>query len=222
MYTLAGYYQINCLCAFYSVEHLDQQKRLSALELQYDKIDGKMETIVMKLEIIERFVLQQGPQSQLPPPAPAARSNRPNIPLTVASGRLPSSSIKKLSLKPAATIIRRNSDLAGKEGKVGTLALLLARECFFGEDVMVRCTTHGHGDKHGLPWNELMELKEEIKKTFPQYWNAPHEFELLWNKCTEAISQGCKRLRGKKRPTREPLSCARNVTPTEHVHSTLV
>ena len=54
------------------------------------------------------------------------------------------------------------------------------------------------GDKPGLPITELMLLKDEIRKMLPQYWNAPQEIELLWSKCTDSISQACKRLRVKK------------------------
>ena len=72
---------------------------------------------------------------------------------------------------------------------------------------MVRCTAQGHAEKPGLPLTELhvIQLKEEIRNTLPQYWNAPHEMELIWSKCTEAISQGCKQLRSKKRP-HKPIS----------------
>ena len=85
---------------------------------------------------------------------------------------------------------------------------------------MVQCTTHGRGDKPGLPLDELMALKDVIRKTFPQYWNSPQEFELLWIKCTEAISQGCKRLRAKinKRPQATP--CPGPQQP--HAQETLV
>ena len=84
-----------------------------------------------------------------------------------ALGRLPSSVINKDKLAPPSLILKNHNHLVGKEGKVGTLALLLARECFFGEDVMIRCTTQGHGDKPGLPMFELQQLKEEIGRTLP-------------------------------------------------------
>lgn len=80
-----------------------------------------------------------------------------------------------------------------------TLAVVIARESFFGEEVMGQCTTKGHADKPGLPHRELMELKDVSNGAYPQYWNAPHAFESQWNKCTEQISQECKRARNKLR-----------------------
>ena len=55
--------------------------------------------------------------------------------------------------------------------------MVLAREFFFGDEVMGQCTAKGHADKPGLPHRELMELKDVIKGAYPQYWNAPHAFE---------------------------------------------
>ena len=78
---------------------------------------------------------------------------------------------------------------------MGTLTNILARECFFGEDVMSKCTTHGYGGKPGLLYSELMELKNVIRRSYPKYHYAAHDFELAWSKCAEALSQGCNRLR---------------------------
>ena len=62
---------------------------------------------------------------------------------------------------------------------------------------MVKCTAAGYDDRPGLPLAELLELKDVMRKHSPQYWNSPHEFELQWTRCLEAISQSCKRLRKK-------------------------
>ena len=96
-------------------------------------------------------------------------------------------------------MIQRNQGLAGKEGKMSTLAQLLAKESFFGEDMMVQCTTYGYGEKPGLPKKELDELKETVRALYPKYWNSPHDFELAWNKCIESMSQACNRLRAKQK-----------------------
>ena len=77
-----------------------------------------------------------------------------------------------------------------------TLAVALAREAFFGEEVMAQCTTKGHGGKPGLPHKELMLLKEEIRKLYPNYWNCLVVFE---EKCYEQISQACNRVRAENR-----------------------
>ena len=42
-----------------------------------------------------------------------------------------------------------------------TLALILAQECFFGEDVMIQCTPQNGSDKPGLPYKELVQLEED-------------------------------------------------------------
>ena len=80
-----------------------------------------------------------------------------------------------------------------------TLAVALAREAFFGEEVMAQCTAKGYGGKPGLPQQELMALKEEIRRLFPNYWNSPLVFKEKWNKCSEQISQACNRARAKRR-----------------------
>ena len=116
---------------------------------------------------------------------------------TKSFGRLQSSVIDKCVLIPVDAVLVKYPALVRKEGKAGELACKLAREAFFGEEVMVRCTAAGYGDRPGLPQAELLELKEVIRKHSPQYWASPHEFEILWSKCLEAISQCCKRLKKK-------------------------
>ena len=114
-------------------------------------------------------------------------------------------SYQQSKLQSVTRIIKNNSDLVGKDGRVTTLALILARECFFGEDVMIQCTPQGGSDKPGLPYAELMQLKEEIRKTFPQYWNVPQEIEWLWTRCLASIGQACKRLRSNLKSKQKPM-----------------
>ena len=77
------------------------------------------------------------------------------------------------------------------------MAGILAKEVFFGEEVMLQCTTKGYGDKPGLPTVELMELKEEMRRLYPYFMHSPAEFEEKWVKICDALSQACKRLRRK-------------------------
>ena len=107
---------------------------------------------------------------------------------------LPSSAIDHTKLVPAKVVIDRNPKLLC-ESKVSTLALKLARESFFGEAVMLKCTVADDRELPGLPEHEVQLLKNQILTLFPGYWNSPIEFEPLWTKCTESIGQGCKRLR---------------------------
>ena len=141
-----------------------------------------------------RHLLSTPPPPSHPPPQLPRRESREQAPPT-----LPSSSIPKSSLLPVSSVVHNYADLVGKEGKMTTLAVALAREAFFGEEVMAQCTAKGHDGKPGLPQQELMALKEEIRRLFPNYWNSPLVFEEKWNKCSEQISQACNRVRAKRR-----------------------
>ena len=214
----------------------DHDARIQKVESGFLRLESKIDILIEKLSKVERFLYQNTSNKQLQPASSAMNaslSNPVTAPLDMQTstsnptpllslGRLPSSAIDKSKLLPASVIIKNNSHLA-KEGTIGTLAQLLARECFFGEGVMVQCTAHGHGDKPGLPIAELMLLKNEIRKTLPQYWNAPQEMELLWSKCTDLISQACKRLRGKKtKRSQKACSTSTPTTPANNEHESLV
>jgi hypothetical protein len=97
-------------------------------------------------------------------------------------------------LLQATTVFRKYPGLI-YESKVGTLATKLAKEAFFGDDVLVQCTIAGERDYPGLPEEELMQLKHAVFMQFPRFWNSPQEFEPLWKKCQASIGQACKRLR---------------------------
>lgn len=85
------------------------------------------------------------------------------------------------------------------ENVIGKLAVKLARDCFFGNNVLQRCTVMGCRDYPALPFQELNELKQVIFSIFPKYWHNPVEFESqIWNTCVNSIGQLCKRLRDKK------------------------
>jgi hypothetical protein len=77
----------------------------------------------------------------------------------------------------------------------GTLASKLAREAYFGEDVLAKCTISGDRGLPGLPIVELQQLKQTFFIQFPEYWRSPHEFEPLWSTATISIGQLCKTLR---------------------------
>ena len=113
---------------------------------------------------------------------------------SVASAALPSSAINKKKLVPPETVIENNRSLMCPS-KVSTLALKLAKESFFGEEIMARCTVAGSRDRPALPTAEKNQLKALVQSFFPQYWRTPQEFEPIWNGCVNSIGQGCKRLR---------------------------
>ena len=96
-----------------------------------------------------------------------------------------------------ADVVKENAELLRYEGKMGTMAGILAKEAFFGEDVMLQCTAKGYGDKPGLPGAELLQLKDQMQKLYPHFMHSPAEFEEKWVKICDALSQACKRLRRK-------------------------
>ena len=63
--------------------------------------------------------------------------------------RLPSSEIKKEKLQSVDMVMKKYIKLAGKESSAGEFASKLAREAYFGTDVMRKCTCNGSADKLG-------------------------------------------------------------------------
>ena len=108
---------------------------------------------------------------------------------------LPLSVINKKKLKSASEVILRYPKLRSPSN-VCTLAAKLAREAYFGEDVLAKCTVAGDCGLPGLPIAELQELKQTLFFQFPDYSKSPHEFEPLWSTSTTSIGQLCKKLRG--------------------------
>ena len=78
----------------------------------------------------------------------------------------PSSAIDHIKLVPAKVVIDRNLKLID-ESEVSTLALKLARESFFGESTMIKCTFAGDQQLPGLPEHEVQPLKNQIFTLFP-------------------------------------------------------
>lgn len=108
---------------------------------------------------------------------------------------LPSIHIDKENLAPYETVMKKYSSLQ-KENVIGKLAVKLAKESFFGTDVMKRCTVMGCTKFPALPVTELNGLKQAMFSLYPAYWNNPVEFESkIWNPCAISIGQACKRLR---------------------------
>ena len=124
---------------------------------------------------------------------------RKPLPIKAASNALSSSEIKKTKLMPVADVLLKYPKLKG-DSKAGTLAVKLAREALFGDDILIQCTTFGNREHPALPVAELNQLKHELFQLFPQYWPNPVEFESLWRTCGEAVGQVCKRLRSHKPP----------------------
>ena len=130
------------------------------------------------------------PSGEVPPlPLPFRNSS---------SNALDSSEIanSKVTIIPVAAVLSKYPKLRC-ESKVATLAVKLAREAFFGDDILQRCTVSGERAYPGLPVDKVNELKTTIFQQFPQYWNTKHTFEPRWKSCVESVGQACKRLRSK-------------------------
>ena len=82
-------------------------------------------------------------------------------------------------------------------GKIGELAVKLAKESYFGEKVMKCCTVMGHRELPGLPQKTLNNLKQFIFQLniFRDCWADPATYEAHWAKCVKAINHSCKSLR---------------------------
>ena len=121
----------------------------------------------------------------------------PILPLPINKMKGPtmeSASIDKANLLAVETVIEKYKSLKNV-GSAGALAVKLARESFFGQDVLAHCTVYGHREQPGLPKAELFQLKQTMFGLFPQYWATPAQFETVWNSCITSINQCCKRLR---------------------------
>ena len=75
------------------------------------------------------------------------------------------------------------------EAKIGSMAVKLAKESIFGEEIMKKSTVKGCRNLAALPENGLKELKESLLTLFPQYSQSPTLFEPLWAKSLEAVGQ---------------------------------
>ena len=83
-----------------------------------------------------------------------------------------------------------------KRSKLSRLTVRLAKESFFGEDIMERCTVAGAGPHHALPPTVLTDLKNFMRDlACPHYVNTRASFEIFWKNCLISLGQACKALR---------------------------
>ena len=150
------------------------------------------------------FLRQSTPQhDDRPDSSYATTSSQPqNAPqckqilLREATNYLPSSSINTVKLITPEAVLDKYRTLR-VESKIGVLAVKLAKEAYFGEDVLVKCTVSGCRSLPALPLFELNELKQFLFNQFPRYWHSPEEFEGLWERVGESVGQCCKGVRKK-------------------------
>ena len=140
-------------------------------------------------------------RSQITGSQPANQSSlaSPMLAVSTQTGNyLPSSAVMQQSLKNFEEVLRNNYKLC-TEASAGTLCQILAKEVFFGKDVMEQCTPNGASDCPGLPRQELNNPKAAMFRLFPRFHSCPELFEPLWKKCMVAMEQACRRLRLAKR-----------------------
>ena len=78
---------------------------------------------------------------------------------------------------------------------MSTLAVKLARESFFGDNTMEKCTPQGKSEYDSLPEASLYNLKLYLVQLFPSLGRP--DFEGYWKVCLNSIGQACKGLRKK-------------------------
>ena len=126
----------------------------------------------------------------LPQPLPPVRQNTARC--------LDSCEIRKELLRPVDEVLLLSAKYRVLS-KASTLAVKLAKEAFFGDNVLVRCTVAGSREFPGLPHKEMQELKGVMLRQFPLFWQTPVHFELTWKDCCKSIGQAHKSLRDKNK-----------------------
>lgn len=83
-----------------------------------------------------------------------------------------------------------------KRSRLTRLAVRLAKEAYFGEKVMEKCTVQGIRHYNALPRSELNDLKKfMLDLSLPRFVDTRGAFEILWKDCVISIGQACKNLR---------------------------
>ena len=80
------------------------------------------------------------------------------------------------------------------ESRMGELAAKLARESFFGKDLMQKSMVMGFKDFPPLPTDSVNTLKQTILSVCPHYQCNRQGFEGIWKKCVDAINHACSKL----------------------------
>ena len=107
----------------------------------------------------------------------------------------PLPNIDRSKLVDPQDVIDKNFKLLNK-AKLPTLAVRLAKEAFFGPEIMIKCTVRGVGSHHALPKTELSKLKNLLcDLALPRLVDRRVEFEEIWKNCVNAIGQACKQYR---------------------------
>ena len=97
-------------------------------------------------------------------------------------------------LQPPSVVVEKYKKLKARF-KITTLAVKLARESFFGNDLLRQCTVMGTREFSALPQDKLLEMKQFVEGIVPTA--SPPVFEDIWQKCVTQMNQACNGLRTK-------------------------
>ena len=129
------------------------------------------------------------------PTAPSRPTTSNTATLVSMKENTPLPQIDKGSLITPQAVVDKYPNLL-KESKIPKLSIRLAKEAYFGKEVMSFCTFKGVGSNHALPDAEVKDLKEFLKRlTLPGIVSTRQDFEIVWKNCIESIGQSCKTLR---------------------------
>ena len=93
--------------------------------------------------------------------------------------RTPTIGQSKQKLLPTSEIVTKYPYLR-EDSNTGELAATLARESFFGKELMRWSTVLGFKDYPPLPADGVQALKQTILSVCPEYQQNPRAFESLW------------------------------------------
>ena len=105
-------------------------------------------------------------------------------------------SSESLSGTTSDDILKKYPSLRG-DAKMGRLAVALARECYFGKEIMKISSVGGKGPgTRPLPSKEMEDIRSAIFSLCPHYHSNLVEFEnIIWSKCKTAINHACNKYR---------------------------
>lgn len=84
--------------------------------------------------------------------------------------------------------------------KFPKLAVKLAREAYFGENMMNSCTVRGTRGQKPLPADGLESMKSFLRcLSVPKIFTTQVDFEECWKACLISVGQACKNSRLKKK-----------------------
>ena len=125
--------------------------------------------------------LPQGPalSNQAQVDSPSATPSLPIAAVIAKYDEMSSEERCRQELKTAQEVLQKYPDLQ-IESKIGVLAVKLARQAFFGDNLMKctpRYTPRGWQKMPALPQAELNMPKVTLFQQFPRFWSCPEEFE---------------------------------------------